>query len=59
MTSKSEIIPSWEFGPGAKLDFEKNRLVGVSGKIYENVQINVADLMREFPEAFRRKSDPQ
>jgi hypothetical protein len=42
-------IPASEFGPGCHLDLQNNRLIGASGQVYENVQVNVADMMREFP----------
>lgn len=43
------VIPPDEFGPGCRLDIQNNRLIGASGAIYENVRVNIDDLMRAFP----------
>ena len=45
---KYVTIPPEEFGPGSKLDFVNNRLIGVSGTVYENVRFSADDIYRAF-----------
>lgn len=39
-------IPQEELGEGCIVDFENNRIIGVSGRIYENVLVNKEDIGR-------------
>ena len=34
------------FGPGCRIDFERNIVYGADGNVYEDVQINREDLER-------------
>lgn len=45
----TKVIPPEEFGAGMFFDPVNNRIIGVSGTVYENVEIRASDLMRAFP----------
>lgn len=58
MKKKYKIIPPIAWGPGCYVDLKNNRLYGADGIIYDNVQINRADLDRLIEE-LKQKEKPQ
>lgn len=56
--SKMTQVPAWEFGEGCRFEPWNSRLIGVSGRVYENIVINEADFMAWLEEQ-SKKDDPK
>jgi hypothetical protein len=50
-----EFIDPREFGPGCEIDFEHNRVIGVSGTVYQDVRVPRADVERLIRDALAGK----
>ena len=52
---KYQTIPLEELGPNMKIDFENNTIVGESGKVYTNVEVNRKDLDKLIKELLKKQ----